>query len=160
LNIRLLLVGVGVVVTSLFATSCASTKPLYPGDRRPRAEVGELRMATNGAITNVNGLELEGHAYELLPGKYSIQFRAYLPEGLVRPGAKGKRRRLTCESAFTVEAGHEYRIADDGVNQLTGMRPPATAGGTGRYLEYPLFVVDFGPDGKPIHSRRAECTTH
>lgn len=156
MNIRLLLVGL--VVTSLFAISCASTKPLYPGDRRPRAEVGELRMATNGAITNVNGLELEGHAYELLPGNYSIQFRAYFPEGEAYPQAKGKRRRKSCELSFAVEAGHEYRITEDGVNWLTGIRPPATAAGTRQYFDFPLFVVDFGPDGKLIRSKRAECT--
>jgi hypothetical protein len=152
------MVLVGFAVTGFFTLSCAYVTPLYSGDRRPREQVGLLKMGANGVITDINGRKLEGRAYELLPGEYSVRFRTYFREEQVLPGAEGQRRKLTCEFALAVEAGHEYRITADKPEFLAGI--PQRAGEPKGYFEFRLFVVDLGPDGKPIRSKRADCTWH
>ncbi len=153
------MVLVGFAVTSFFALSCAYVTPLYSGDRRSREQVGLLKMGTNGAITAVNDRKLEGRAYELLPGEYSVQFRTYFLEEQVLPQARGQRRKLTCESALSVEAGHEYRITTDVKNEVALGERQEAGRSRGRF-EFYIFVVDLGPDGKPIRSKRADCTWH
>lgn len=157
LSIRVVLVVF--VIASHFTLSCAFTTPLYTGERRLPEQVGLLKMGTNGVITDINGRKLEGRAYELLPGEYSVQFRTYFREEQVLPEARGQRRKLTCESALSVEAGHEYRITTDVKNEVArGERQEAGTPWT--HFNFFIFVVDLGPNGKPIGSKRADCTWH
>ncbi len=102
-------VGLALVLTAL---ACASAKPLYPGGRRPSGEVATLKMVTNGAITRINGRELEGRHYELLPGEYDIDFRIIVQGSEVHSAMKGRaiRETFVCATRIALEKGRDYEI--------------------------------------------------
>jgi len=151
--------GAGFALSVSLALSCTSIKPLYAGDRRPADEVGMLKMVTNGAITSIGGRSLEGRAYELLPGDYSIEFRAILRGTELHPSLEGQRNTIQCQSRITVEATHEY--------QITRTRPKSpmmannerqSPGSTKIFYQFKVYVVDLDPTGKPIGSIEALCS--
>lgn len=148
----ILIVGVTLVAV---AGSCASPRRLYKGELRPRGEVAVLKLAANGAITNVNGLKLEGRLFELLPGRYSVGFRTYLRGELVHPGAVGQRERMTCVAEFVAEAGHHYEIAEGEPVLRGGGRKEA--GRSMRYYDVQIYVVDHDSNQQPVESTEAVC---
>ncbi len=90
-------------------TACASANQLYPGAKRPPEQVATLKMVTNGAITNINGRELEGRHYALLPGDYGITFRYIVQADEIHPSWP-TRETYTCLTRLQLEAGGEYEI--------------------------------------------------
>ncbi len=144
-----------VLAVAVLATSCASVTPLYRGDRRPREEVGVVRMATIGAITNINGIALEGDAYELLPAKYSIQFHTYLNAQSVYSNAVGQRFKRICQHELVIEAGHEYRIKPLETQDAHGGRQ--SAGNSRSYFDTHVYLVDTDLSGRLISRKEMAC---
>ncbi|MCH7869292.1 MAG: hypothetical protein IH881_16485 [Myxococcales bacterium] len=147
------LIAGGMVVA--LASACASVKPLYKGERRAREEVAVLKLATTGAITNINGLALEGRAYELLPGRYEVNFRSYFRGELINPAAKGQRYRRDCTTEFSAEAGHLYEISEGKPRYMTGNRKEA---GREMYVfDAPVYLADVDSKGMAIKATKADC---
>jgi hypothetical protein len=136
--------------------ACANARPLYKGERRSREEVAVLKLNATGAITNINGIALQGRAYELLPGRYSVQFRSYLTGELIVEGAKGQRYRRNCVIEFIAEAGHSYEITESKPKYIAGLRKEA--GSPRATYDVPIYVVEFDSKEKAIQSRRAVCS--
>lgn len=136
--------------------SCASVTPLYGGPRRASDEVAVLRMVMNGAITAINGRELEGRSYELLPSKYAVEFRYILQGEEVHPAMKTERLRqratYRCSAEIELQAGREYQISRKGPNSR--LRPSGyekNAGDMQRrgfYVE--VLVSEIDADGKVL----------
>lgn len=157
---NLLVVHAGWIFALSLALSCASASPLYTGDRRPRDEVGVLKMATNGAITKIGDHKLEGRAYELLPGDYSIEFRVILPLDEIDPGLRGLRRTGRCKSRVVIQAAREYQIVRSKPRSplvASGERQRAGEGTT-TYFHFSVEVVEVDLDGKPISSEEVRCS--
>ena len=148
------LIAGGMVVA--LASACASVKPLYKGERRAREEVAVLKLATTGAITNINGLALEGRAYELLPGRYEVNFRSYFRGELINPRAKGQRYRRDCTAEFSAEAGHLYEISEGKTQYTVGVRKEA--GARWRYFHAHVYLVDVDSKGRELKATKADCS--
>lgn len=152
-------VWVGFVASVSFTLSCASPTHLYPGDRRPPDEVGVLKMVTNGKITKIDGRNLEGRRYALLPGDHSLEFRV-LVRGLdIHPTIEDYRMTLLCDAKLAVKASHEYRITrTDPKSPLenTGQRQSADERVTN--YSFKVFIVDRGPDGEQVVGEEADCS--
>lgn len=148
------LIAGGMVVA--LASACASVKPLYKGERRAREEVAVLKLATTGAITNINGLALEGRAYELLPGRYEVNFRSYFRGELINPHAKGQRYRRDCTTEFSAEAGHLYEISEGKPQYITDIRKEA--GYEFNLYNVPIYLADIDSKGMALRATKVDCS--
>jgi hypothetical protein len=103
-----------------FATgliACASSKRLYDGPARPPQEVAAFVVDASGSPRLiVNGTEVRGYSFEILPADTTIEF------GTRRSGIGGRQMlwdlEVRCSAKFVAHAGQHYRIAlghDDGV---------------------------------------------
>ncbi len=125
------------------AVGCLSAKPLYPGARRSPEQVARLKMVTNGAITTVNGLKLEGRHYELLPGQYDVEFRFIVQGGELHGALEEARGTGHCFTRVRLEAGRDYEIDRTRFRRdyrRTGQRETAGARMTELHARYRLIL--------------------
>ncbi len=150
------------LVVLVGAVGCASAKPLYPGGRRPSEQVATLKMVTNGAITNINGRELEGRFYELLPATYDVQFRIIVQGSEIHSVYEGRTYRETfvCKTRLSLQEGGRYQISRatprstlerTGVRQIAG-RPIWSP------LSIPLYLDSVDADGEVESATLIECS--
>ncbi|MCP5044933.1 MAG: hypothetical protein GY944_28225 [bacterium] len=119
-------------------------------------------MVTNGAITNINGLELEGRNYELLPGGYTVGFRYILRGEEVHAVMRGYRQRdvRRCNIETELKPGHQYQITRKNPTaqlQVTGKRKvvnPSTVKGD---LVKRILLVELDAEQRLLDEHSPTC---
>ncbi|MDP6979442.1 MAG: hypothetical protein QF570_12715 [Myxococcota bacterium] len=150
------------VVVLFGMVACTSAQPLYPGGRRPPGQSATLKMVTNGAITNINGRELEGRHFELLPASYDVVFRIIVQGSEIHSVYEGRAVRWTfiCDTRLSLEAGRDYEIARSRVRSplsRTGVRQIAGKA-THSAVDIALYLRSVDADGKVQSSTLIVCS--
>src|SRR3990172_6338792 len=99
-------------VTLWLAAACGGVAPVYPGPRRPAQEVVTLTSEASIRITGIDGRELSGRGFELLPGEHRVDFRIVFrgEEFSDTEVFQGMRRSCLADAKFIGEAGVAYRL--------------------------------------------------
>lgn len=146
---------------------CASATRLYPGAKRPAAQVATLKMVTNGAIIKINGRALEGRHYELLPGTYDVDFRYILRLGELAQSYENtsERETLVCKTQLTLNAGRDYEISRKRGLRATRMVPTKEQRGRTRadtsYIYGkmpPTFLNETNDQGEVVETHLIDCS--
>jgi hypothetical protein len=101
------------IVAALLAPACITrageARPLYPGERRPTAEVARL----SGPIGSVDGQDVSqlGKSFALLPGCHIVQPASKIAEvDTTGPNAYVARVPPNIVYAMRMQAGHTYEL--------------------------------------------------
>lgn len=127
--------------------ACAGGKPLYDGPRRARQEVALLRPDARATITAVDGKEVRGNAFEVLPGQHELRFKVLLMGDDVNEVYKGLRNTTECVGAFVAEAGHTYRVDKAPARVLSSESNVSQRVGTFEAGE--IAILDWKEEGRP-----------
>jgi hypothetical protein len=118
---------VGVLAIGLIACAGGAVGPaqVYPGPERPASEVAVLQTMSNARVVGIDGAQVSGRSFTLLPGQHEVWL--YIAE----PHGQASRTIWShCRVAFDAEAGQQYqsrlRTRPDGASHYRRLEPGIT----------------------------------
>jgi hypothetical protein len=104
--------GFGLVLMGTLLTSCVTTQKLYNGAEIGRDQVAELENWSGPKIKMIDGQNVKGAKYALLPGEHQISMKFQ---------NKNPFKFTDVELNFNAKAGRSYRICQKRLVKHEGM---------------------------------------
>jgi hypothetical protein len=136
------------LVIATLVTACAATR-LYDGVKLPAEKVVRIHAEFPAKIAQIDGAEVDGRMFEILPGRHSLHLMA---ERTIRGSLIPLSLTATCSAALDLAAGQHY-VVRSRFDRKRYDKPKAPYGSVTRYE----LTLDLGIAGDSVAPPALPC---